>query len=104
MTRMKEDHNEELLAMVLRMHKAAYEMGEPWPKEEEVIRLIAKAEARNAELLAHNAELLELLTRSLKWIRRLEDRRDDIPHFFDAHTDPKPLRQAIEAAIAKEEG
>jgi len=36
--------NAELLKMLWRMHKAAYNMGDPHPSEEEVCSLLAKAE------------------------------------------------------------
>jgi hypothetical protein len=39
-----QDINQELIAMLWRMHKAAYGQGDPWPSEDEVCALLAKAE------------------------------------------------------------
>jgi hypothetical protein len=46
MTQELEEINQELLAMLWRMHKAAYGFGDAWPSEDEVCSLLAKAEGR----------------------------------------------------------
>lgn len=51
------------------------------------------------ELHTELANAQGLLRASLKWIRRLEERKDDIPSTFFDGNDPFPLRKAIEAHL-----
>lgn len=48
---------------------------------------------------ATNPKTRELLTGALKWIRRIEERAEDLPPSFLDNIDPKPLRKAIEAHL-----
>jgi len=43
----------------------------------------------------------ELLKVSLKWIRRIEERKDDLPESFLDNTDIVSLRKEIEAHLNK---
>lgn len=48
---------------------------------------------------ADNARSKELLTSANKWLRRLEDRRSDLPKSFFRDGDPTPLRKLIDAFL-----
>lgn len=41
-----------------------------------------------------------LLKSALKWIRRIEERSEDLPTSFLDNCDPKPLRKEIERYLA----
>ncbi len=41
-----------------------------------------------------------LLKAALKWIRRIEERAEDLPPSFLDNCDPKPLRKEIERYLA----
>lgn len=41
-----------------------------------------------------------LLKSALKWIRRIEERAEDLPASFLDNCDPKPLRKEIERYLA----
>lgn len=43
-----------------------------------------------------NKRAKELLISALKWIRRIEERKEDLPLSFLDNCDPKPLRKKIE--------
>lgn len=47
------------------------------------------------EVRANDPVARELLQRAIKWIERLDKRRESIPHFFDNDTDPGPLAKNI---------
>lgn len=40
-----------------------------------------------------------LLRAALKWVRRIEERKQDLPKSFIDNCDPKPLRKKIEAYL-----
>lgn len=52
---------------------------------------IMKLKFRNREQFAKS-----LLTAAVKWIRRIEERKEEIPSSFFDNCDPKPLRKRIE--------
>jgi len=47
------------------------------------------------QINAYDPYAAELLTRAIKWIDRLVDRRKSIPSFFDNDADPAPLAKDI---------
>ena len=46
-----------------------------------------------------NPKATLLLQSAVKWLRRLEERREDIPRSFFRGCNPTPLRKKIEAHI-----
>ena len=48
---------------------------------------------------AKDPEAKKLLTSAVKWIRRIEERSEDLPPAFLDNCDPKPLRKKIEAYL-----
>lgn len=53
------------------------------------------------EVRAKDPEARKLLESALKWVRRIEERSEDLPPLFLDNCDPKPLRQKIEAYLGK---
>lgn len=39
----------------------------------------------------------QLLAAANKWVRMVEERREDVPHWFRHGADPTPLRRAIDS-------
>lgn len=44
-------------------------------------------------------EVRDIMTGALKWIRRIEDRKDTLPPLFMDNTDITPLREAMEDVL-----
>jgi len=65
------------------------------------------AECKNGWREMHRETVLELteshklLESALKWVRRIEERSKQLPTTFLDNCNPKPLRKAIEAHLAK---
>ena len=52
------------------------------------------------EVKATSPKARSLLCAALKWIRRIEERKDDLPASFLDNCDPMPLRKEIERHLA----
>lgn len=52
------------------------------------------------EVRAKDPSAKSLLKSALKWIRRIEERKEDLPSSFLNNCDPKPLRKKIESYLA----
>jgi len=52
------------------------------------------------EVKATSPKARSLLGAALKWIRRIEERKDDLPASFLDNCDPMPLRKEIERHLA----
>lgn len=48
------------------------------------------------EVRAKDPTAKRLLKAALKWLRRIEERAEDLPSSFTDNCDPKPLRKKIE--------
>ena len=52
------------------------------------------------EVRARDGEARYLIRSALKWMRRIEERAEDLPASFFDNRDPKPLRKEIERYLA----